>query len=185
MDQKPRQRDKATEKEFDEFYFEYCERPEGSVRQTNHFVMYIAVLYNFYKLTIKATAEENAVMNVREFCNHLGSYRHMLWKKRSGHLCIRPIRIKSEHSELLAEAIKAANAYEKEQGRDYDYSWNAKHHKSKRAKKDKLDKQPEQSQQGKPTKEENKPKRKPHFKGNNSTPTSGRGRTGAPKKKRY
>jgi ATP-dependent RNA helicase RhlE len=35
------------------------------------------------------------------------------------------------------------------------------------------------------TSEENKPKRKPHFKGNNSTPTSGRGRTGAPKKKRY
>jgi ATP-dependent RNA helicase RhlE len=31
----------------------------------------------------------------------------------------------------------------------------------------------------------NKPKSKPHFKGNNTTPTSGRGRTGAPKKKRY
>jgi ATP-dependent RNA helicase RhlE len=29
-----------------------------------------------------------------------------------------------------------------------------------------------------------KPKRKPHFKGNNTTPTSGRGRTGAPKKRR-
>jgi ATP-dependent RNA helicase RhlE len=33
---------------------------------------------------------------------------------------------------------------------------------------------------------ENKPKRKPHFKGNNTAgSTSGRGRTGAPKKKRY
>tara|TARA_R110000787_G_scaffold45993_6_gene111929 strand:+ start:1003 stop:2298 length:1296 start_codon:yes stop_codon:yes gene_type:complete len=31
----------------------------------------------------------------------------------------------------------------------------------------------------------NKPKRKPHFKGNKPSTTSGRGRTGAPKKKRY
>ena len=32
---------------------------------------------------------------------------------------------------------------------------------------------------------QNKPKRKPHFKGNKSNTTSGRGRTGAPKKKRF
>ena len=32
----------------------------------------------------------------------------------------------------------------------------------------------------------NKPKKKPHFKGNKpASPTSGRGRTGAPKKKRF
>ena len=30
----------------------------------------------------------------------------------------------------------------------------------------------------------NRPKNKPHFKGNKNTPTSGRGRTGAPKRKR-
>ncbi|MDB2571922.1 ATP-dependent RNA helicase RhlE, partial [Polaribacter sp.] len=30
----------------------------------------------------------------------------------------------------------------------------------------------------------NRPKNKPHFKGNHTTPTSGRGRTGAPKRKR-
>ena len=33
---------------------------------------------------------------------------------------------------------------------------------------------------------QNKPKRKPHFKGNKpASATSGRGRTGAPKKKKY
>ncbi|CAI8306628.1 MAG: ATP-dependent RNA helicase RhlE [Polaribacter sp. SA4-10] len=36
----------------------------------------------------------------------------------------------------------------------------------------------------KPASGGNRPKNKPHFKGNNTTPTSGRGRTGAPKKKR-
>jgi ATP-dependent RNA helicase RhlE len=30
----------------------------------------------------------------------------------------------------------------------------------------------------------NRPKNKPHFKRNNNTPTSGRGRTGTPKRKR-